>query len=550
MQKRWLQEYQPGVPAEIDPGRYQSVVHMLNESFAKYREKTAFECLGASLRYDQLDKYTRHLAAYLQARDLEKGDRVAIMLPNILQYPIAAFAILRAGYTVVNVNPLYTPRELEHQLIDSGAKAIIILEDFAVVLEQVISRTKVRHVIVASMGEMLGALPGATEDLVVRNDKKMVPPFSLPDSITFKRTLTEGANLTFRPVELEPDDLAFLQYTGGTTGVSKGAMLLHRNVVANLMQVQAWTAEALSDSEKYVVTPLPLYHIYPLSNCLLYASIGGKNLLIPNPRDIPALIQELKHHRIDAIIGVNTLFNALLATPEFHTLDFSGLKMVMGAGAAVQQAVAEKWQSITGAALSEAYGLTETSPGVSVTPLHKPAWSGSVGVPLPSTMVSLRDENGKEVDVGERGEVCIAGPQVMPGYWQRPEENATAFTEDGYFKTGDVATMDANGYIRIVDRIKDMILVSGFNVYPTEIEAAAALHPGVLEVACVGVPDDRSGEAVKVFIVKRDPGLTEEDVRNHCRQNLTGYKVPRHIEFRDVLPKSPVGKILRKELRT
>ncbi len=537
MEKSWLKEYQPGVPAEIDVDRYRSASHMLEESYTKFADDVAFECAGVALRYRDLDRLTQDFAAYLQSLGLNKGDRVAVMLPNVLQYPVAVFAILRAGMAVVNVNPLYTAHELEHQLNDAGASAIVILENFTSTLDKVMGLTSVRQVIVASPQD-IGIMRG-----------EHTPTSTLPRALAFHDAILRGRERRFAPVDITRDDIAFLQYTGGTTGTSKGAILLHRNIVASLLQLQAWTAQTMKHGSTCVVTPLPLYHIFPLSNCLMYASIGGKNVLITNPRDLNGLIGELKKQRFDALIGVNTLFNGLLATPGFESLDFSSLKHVIGAGAAVQQAVAENWQRVTGVPITEAYGLTETSPGVCITPLHRPAWTGSVGLPLPSTLVSLRDADGKEVEPGARGELCVSGPQVMPGYWQRPEENARAFTADGFFSTGDVATMDALGYIRIVDRIKDMVLVSGFNVYPNEVEAAAAMHPGVLESACVGVPDEKSGEAVKLFIVKRVPELTEEQVRAHCKLYLTGYKVPKHIEFLATLPKSSVGKILRKQLR-
>ncbi|MES2265067.1 MAG: AMP-binding protein [Pseudomonadota bacterium] len=537
MKKRWLEQYQPGVPAEIDIMRYPSVARMLEESYARFGDRTAFECAGVVLSYSELDRLTRDFTAYLQSLGLRKGDRVAVMLPNVLQYPVAVFAILRAGLAVVNVNPHYTPHELQHQLQDSGASAIVILSPFAPTLNQVMAETAIRHVVLAGPDDIVAIKGG---------DVTAPPP---QGAVAFYDALYQGSLLPCTAVDIGHDDIAFLQYTGGTTGKSKGATLLHRNLVASMLQLEAWTGETLEQGSQCVMTPLPLYHIFPLANCLMYACIGGKNVLVQNPRDLPGLVEEFNRQRIDAFIGVNTLFNGLLATPGFSDIDFTSLKLVLGAGAAVQQAVAQQWQRVTGVALTEAYGLTETSPGVTITPLHNPAWSGSVGVPLPSTDVSLRSEDGREVALDEPGELCVAGPQVMPGYWQRPEENIHAFTEDGYFRTGDIATMDADGYIRIVDRIKDMILVSGFNVYPNEVESAAALHPGILEVACVGVPDAKSGEAVKLFVVKRGGQLTEEEVREHCKSYLTAYKVPKHVQFLDALPKTPVGKILRKELR-
>ncbi|NRR31946.1 AMP-binding protein [Oxalobacteraceae bacterium] len=537
MEKRWLEQYQPGVPAQIDINRYQSVARMLEDSYARFAGEIAFECAGEVLRYRDLDRLTRDFAAYLQGLGLRKGDRVAVMLPNMLQYPIAVFGVLRAGLVAVNVNPQYTPHELRHQLRDSGASVIVLLSPFMPVLEQVMAETAIRHVVLAGLDDIAAIQGGQAAAAAVAG------------VATLYGALRQGGELPCHAVDIGHDDIAFLQYTGGTTGQSKGAVLLHRNMVASMLQLEAWIAPAIALGKKCVMTPLPLYHIFPLANCLMYACQGGKNVLIQNPRDLPGLVAEFRRQRFDAFIGVNTLFNGLLATPGFEAIDFSALKLVLGAGASVQQAVAEKWQQLTGVALSEAYGLTETSPGVTITPLHTPAWSGSVGLPLPSTMVSLRNEAGQEVAAGEAGELCVSGPQVMPGYWQRPEENLHAFTADGYFRTGDIATMDGKGIIRIVDRIKDMILVSGFNVYPNEVEAAAALHPGILEAACIGVQDAKSGEAVKLYVVRRDGQLLEEEVRQHCKAYLTAYKVPKYVEFLDALPKSPVGKILRKQLR-
>lgn len=551
MNRPWIDEYQEGVPADIDIQAYSSVVDMLDQSFRAFQDLTACECMDSILSYKEIDTLSGNFASYLQnTLDLVKGDRVAVMLPNLLQYPVAVFGILRAGMVVVNVNPLYTPYELEHQLKDAGAKAIVVLENFAVTLAPVISRTKVQHVVVTSIGEMLGPLQGKMTGPVAGNINNAAPAFSIPNAVSFNRALVEGSKSKRKQVVLQHADLAFLQYTGGTTGGAKGAALSHGNMIASVLQVQAWTSPVIEKGKSCVITPLPLYHIYPLANCLVYAAIGGKNILIPNPRDLPGLVQELKKHRFDALIGVNTLFNGLLNTPGFEDIDFTHLKLVTGAGAAIQRAVADKWKKLTGTSITEAYGLTETSPGVSYSPLHQAEWSGTVGLPFPSTNVALRDDDNGDVRQGEAGEICVKGPQVMIGYWQKPVETAAAFTPDGYFKTGDVAIMDDKGYLRIVDRKKDMILVSGFNVYPNEIEAAVALHPGVIECACIGVPDEKSGEAVKLFVVRRDTTLTAEELNRHCKQYLTGYKVPKHYEFRDALPKSPIGKILRKELRS
>ncbi|HEX4895452.1 MAG TPA: AMP-binding protein [Solimonas sp.] len=549
--KVWFGEYPPGVPHTIDPKAYASVVELLEQSCRDHRDRTAYECMGVPLSYDELDRSTQDFASYLQnVLGLHKGDRVALMMPNLLQYPVALFGVLRAGMTVVNVNPLYTPRELEHQLKDSGARAIVILENFCHTLQQVLKKTPVECVITTQIADLAPFPKSLLVNTVVKRVKKLVPKWDIPGSVPLRAALARGKAQPYMRVPLTPQDIAFLQYTGGTTGLSKGATLTHGNIVANLEQMNAWMRPFMKGQDELIITALPLYHIFALVlNCLLFLKVGAKNVLITNPRDMPAFIAEMKRHRVTAFSGVNTLFNGLLNTPGFETIDFSHLGMVVGGGAAVQQAVAERWQKVTGKALTEGYGLTECSPAVSFTPLDKPDWNGSIGVPMPSTEVSLRDDDNREVAPGEPGELCVKGPQVMQGYWQKPEENAKVFTPDGWLKTGDVAVMDARGYLKIVDRKKDMILVSGFNVYPNEIEAVVAQHAGVLECACVGVPDDKSGEAVKVFVVKKDPALSVETLMQHCRDNLTGYKVPRHIAFIAELPKSNVGKILRKELR-
>lgn len=549
--KIWLSEYTPGVPAEIDVNTYVSAVDLLEQSIRRFRNNVAFECMGVELRYDDLDRLTQDFASYLQnVLGLDKGDRVAIMMPNLLQYPIVLFGILRAGMTVVNVNPLYTPRELEHQLKDSGARAIVIVENFCHTLQQVLERTPVETVITTQLGDLHPFPKSLLVNTVVKRVKKLVPRWSIPGSVPLRAALARGKAQPYMPIDLFHNDIAFLQYTGGTTGLSKGATLTHGNIVANMLQARAWLSTLLREGEELVVTALPLYHIFALlANCLIFMSLGAKNLLITNPRDMAGFVKELSRHRFTALTGVNTLFNGLLNTPGFAELDFSSLKFTLGGGTAVQQSVAEQWTRVTGKPLTEAYGLTECSPAVSFNPIHKPDWNGTIGLPLPSTIVALRDDANNEVALGESGELCVSGPQVMQGYWQKPEENAKVFTIDGFLRTGDIATMDAKGYLRIVDRKKDMILVSGFNVYPNEIEAVVAMHPGVLECACVGVPDERSGEAPKVFVVRKDPALTAEALLAFCRNELTAYKLPRQIAFVESLPKSNVGKILRKELR-
>lgn len=553
MEKIWLKSYPPGVPADIDPDQYRSLVHLLEEAFQKYADRNAYVCMDKFLTYAELDTYSRQLGAWLQSRGLKKGARVALMMPNVLQYPVAIAAVLRAGYTVVNVNPLYTPRELEHQLNDSGSEAIIVLENFAHTVEQVLSKTAVKHIIVASMGEMLGGLKGMIVNFVVRNVKKMVPAYSLPNAMRFKQALALGSRMKLTPVELSINDAAFLQYTGGTTGVSKGATLSHRNVIANVLQSEAWSGAALDQNSKeqlIVVCALPLYHIFALTACAMWGTrVGALNILIPNPRDIPGLIKELGKYKFNRLPAVNTLYNALVNHPDFAKLDFSGLKIANGGGMAVQQAVNDKWLQVTGVSIIEGYGLSETSPVATCNRADSTAFSGTIGLPVPSTEIAILDDDGKEVPLGQTGEIAIRGPQVMSGYWNRPDETAKVMTADGYFKSGDVGIMDERGYVKIVDRKKDMILVSGFNVYPNEVEAVIAAHPGVLECACVGVPDEHSGEAVKVFVVRKDPGLTAETLMAYCKEQFTGYKRPKYIEFRDELPKTNVGKILRRALR-
>jgi long-chain acyl-CoA synthetase len=549
LEKIWLKSYPAGIPAEIDVNEYASLREVLEESCAKFGSRPAYSCMGRTITFADLDKLSAAFGAFLQGRGLTKGTRVALMMPNVLQYPVCLFGILRAGCTVVNVNPLYTPRELEHQLTDSGAEMIVVVENFAHTLAEVISKTQVKHVIVTTIGEMLG-LKGVLVDFVLRHVKKMIPAWDLPGAMRLSDALAEGRKRKLEPVEIGHEDIAFLQYTGGTTGVAKGAMLLHRNIIANVLQARAWVMPFLGDQRHVIITPLPLYHIFSLtSNCLIFMTLGAENVLITNPRDIPGLVKEMGKHSFTAFTGVNTLFNALLNNADFQKLDFSTLQMTLGGGMAVQKAVADRWEKVTGKPLIEAYGLTETSPGATINPLDLPEYNGAIGLPIPSTDLVLRDDDGKEVALGERGEICIKGPQVMLGYWKRPEETAKMIDRDGWLATGDIGVIDERGFVRIVDRKKDMILVSGFNVYPNEIEAVVAMHPGVLECAAVGVPDAKSGEAVKLFVVKKDPTLTSDALLAHCREQLTGYKCPRDVEFRTELPKSNVGKILRRELR-
>ena len=550
MDKFWLKSYPPGVPADIDYTRYRSLVHLLEEAFDKYAQRNAYVCMDRFITYADVDLMSKKLGAWLQSQGLSKGARVALMMPNVLQYPVAIAAVLRAGYVVVNVNPLYTARELEHQLKDSGAEAIIILENFASVLEKVIARTQVKVAVVASMGDLLGGIKGSIVNFVVRTVKKMVPEFSLPNAVRFNRALSEGASLILRPVELDHHSVAFLQYTGGTTGVAKGAVLTHKNIVANMVQARAWIKNLITDGKEIIITPLPLYHIFSLTaNCFIFNSVGALNVLITNPRDIPGFVKELKKWKFTAITGVNTLFNGLLNNEEFNKLDFSHLKVSLGGGMAVQKAVAEKWKKVTGRPLIEAYGLTETSPAACINPMTLKDYNGFIGLPLPSTEVEIKDDNGATVPMGEIGEICIRGPQVMAGYYNRPDETAKVMTKDGFFKTGDLGFMNEQGYSKIVDRKKDMILVSGFNVYPNELEDVITQQPKVLECAAIGIPDEKSGEVVKVFVVKKDQSLTQDELMKFCRENLTSYKIPKYIEFRAELPKSNVGKILRKDLR-
>ena len=553
MERIWLKQYPAGVPADIDTSQYSSLVELLEESFSKYAERKAFICMDKSISYRDLDEMSLALGAYLQSLGLSKGARVALMMPNVLQYPVATAAVLRAGFAVVNVNPLYTPRELEHQLKDSGAEAVVVLENFAATVQQALPHTSVKHVIVGSMGDLLG-FKGVIVNLVVRRVKKMVPAYSLPGAVAFNDALAAGRAAKFTKPVIGPNDVAFLQYTGGTTGVSKGATLLHRNILANVLQNDAWLQPALTIPPQVdallIVCALPLYHIFALTACYLLAvRAGGCNLLIPNPRDIPGFIKELMKYQVNSFPAVNTLYNGLMHHPDFKRIDFSKLKISNGGGMAVQRPVAEQWKQITGCSIAEGYGLSETSPTLTCNTAISSEFNGSIGIPVPSTWISIRDDDGKEVPLGEPGEICAKGPQVMAGYWNRPDETAKVITADGYFRTGDIGVMDASGYTKIVDRKKDMILVSGFNVYPNEIEEVIAGHPGVLECAVIGVADDKSGEAVKAFVVKKDQSVTPEDIIKFARERLTAYKVPKLIEFRTDLPKTNVGKILRRQLR-
>ena len=553
-ERPWLQAYPAGVPADIDASQYPSLVALLEESFQKHGDKVAYSFLGKEFGFGYVDSVSRALAGYLQSLGLSQGDRVAIMMPNVPQYPVAVAAILRAGYVVVNVNPLYPARELEHQLKDSGSKAIIILENFAATLEACLANTPVQHVVLAAMGDRLSFVKGAIVNYVVRSVKKLVPAFSLPQAVRFNNAVAQGARAPMKTPELTPDDVAVLQYTGGTTGVSKGAVLLHRNIIANLLQSEAWNAPAMAaipeGEQPTYVCALPLYHIFAFTvNMMLGMRSGAKNILIPNPRDLPAVLKELANHRIHMFPAVSTLFNGLANHPDFNKVDWSHLKVSLGGGMAVQSAVAKLWLEKTGCPICEGYGLSETAPSASCNPVTSRAFTGTIGVPIPSTWFKLLDDAGHEVALGQTGEIAIKGPQVMAGYWQRPDETAKVMTADGYFRSGDIGLVDEQGFFKIVDRKKDMILVSGFNVYPNEIEDVVGMMPGVLEAACVGVPDDKKGEAIKLVIVKKDAALTEEQVREHCRANLTGYKQPKVVEFRTELPKTPVGKILRRELR-
>jgi long-chain acyl-CoA synthetase len=551
--KPWLASYPEGVPAEIGALPAESIGDLLAKACAMYRTRPAFTCMGKTMTYEQVEDMSKHLAAYFQSKGLAKGARIAIMMPNVLQYPVTIMAALRAGYTVVNVNPLYTPREMEHQLKDSGAEAIVILENFAKTLQAVIGRTSVKHVVVAAMGDLLG-IKGAIVNLVVRRVKKMVPAWSLPGHVKFNDAVKTGRGKALKPVKVAADDVAFLQYTGGTTGVSKGATLLHRNVLANVAQNALWVEAAYRKKPKpeipIYICALPLYHIYALTvNALMGMQQGAHNILIPNPRDIPGFVKELGKYQVNVFPGLNTLFNALLNNEDFQKLDFKPLLLTFGGGMAVQKGVAERWHKLTGTIISEGYGLSETAPVATANRFDADSFSGTIGMPIPSTEIVIRDDDGKDLPLGEVGEICIRGPQVMAGYWNRPDETAKVMSEDGFFKSGDMGFMDEKGYVKIVDRKKDMIIVSGFNVYPNEIEEVVAQHPGVLEVAAIGVPDEKSGEAPKIFVVKKDPNLTGEALIKHCKGNLTAYKCPKHVEFRADLPKTNVGKILRRELR-
>jgi long-chain acyl-CoA synthetase len=555
--KWWLKHYPPGVAHQIDLNRYASLAQMAEEAFETFGDRAAYTCMDKTLTFGDVDRLSQAFGAWLQAKGLKRGDRVALMMPNVLQYPVAILAVLRAGFVVVNVNPLYTPRELEHQLNDSGSQAIVILENFATTLEKVIAKTQVKHVIVASIGDLLGFPKGMIANYVVRNVKKVVPAYDLPGAVKFNDALDEGRSLPLSRPKLGPEDLAFLQYTGGTTGVSKGAVLVHSNIFGNVLVAEAWLKPAMEDTSKgappdplVIVCALPMYHIFCLVSCMWLAfKLGGECILIPNPRDVDGMIKTLGKHKFNVMPAVNTMFNGLVNHEGFQGLDFSSLRVSNGGGMAVQRAVAEKWIALTKCPIIEGYGLTETSSGATCNEAMSTHYSGDVGMPMPSTEISIRDDAGAEVALGVPGEICIRGPQVMRGYWQRPDATAEVITEDGFFKSGDVGVMLENGHVKIVDRKKDMILVSGFNVYPNEIEDVVASCPGVMECAVIGIPDEKAGEAVKLFVVKKDPALTVEQVAAHCRKELTGYKNPKTIVFRDTLPKSNVGKILRRELR-
>ena len=551
MEKLWLNSYEQGVNAEIDITQYSSISDVFRQSVEKFAHQPAFQNMGKTLTYAEVGKLAENFASYLQnVLKLPRGERVAVMLPNLLQYPIALFGILQAGLVAVNTNPLYTPRELEHQLKDSGATTIIVLENFANTLELVLPRTQIKHVIVASVGEMFGFFKGTLMNFVLRKIKKMVPEYRISGAIPFQTTLKEGAAHTFRPVTLTREDTALLQYTGGTTGVAKGAILSHGNICANMLQAKEWIKNQLREGKETVIAALPLYHIFALTvNLMIFTNAGSKIILITNPRDMKGFIGELKKERISVFIGVNTLFNGMVNQPDFAAVDFSNLRLTLGGGMATQKAVAEKWKKITGTPIVEAYGLTEASPGVCCNPLNIEAYSGGIGLPVPSTEVELRDADGKGVGIGQPGELWVRGPQVMKGYWNRPEETAKTIDARGFLETGDIAVMDEKGWLKLVDRKKDLIVVSGFNVYPNEIEEVISHNDKVMEVACIGVPNEKTGEALKVFVVKKDPSLTKEELIEFCRTELTAYKVPKDIEFRDELPKSNVGKILRRELR-
>jgi long-chain acyl-CoA synthetase len=550
----WLKNYPAGVPADVDISQYKSLLQLLDEAFKKYSAKPAYSCMGATMTYRELDANSAAIGAWLQSKGLTKGKRVAIMMPNVLQYPAVLAGVLRAGCTVVNVNPLYTPRELEHQLKDSGADAIFILENFATTLQQVLDKVPTKLIVVCTMGDLLGFAKGLLVNFVVRNVKKMVPEFSLPNTHKFLDVLSEGLKMNLKPVDLAQNDVAFLQYTGGTTGVSKGATLLHKNIIANMLQSEAWYQPAMKKlkpgEQVLFIVPLPLYHIFALTVCaMLSMRLGGHCVLIPNPRDIPGFVKELGKYKFNVFPAVNTLFNALLNNEDFRKLDFSRLILSAGGGMAVQEAVAKRWLEATGCPICEGYGLSETSPVATANRTDTDKFTGTIGLPVPSTDIAILDDDGKHLPLGSTGEIAIRGPQVMAGYWQRDDETAKVMTPDGFFRSGDIGIMDESGFTKIVDRKKDMILVSGFNVYPNEIEGVVAGHPGVLECAAVGVPDDYAGEAVKLFVVKKDPALTERDIMEFCKEQLTGYKKPKYVEFRSDLPKTNVGKILRRELR-
>ena len=550
MEKPWLKSYPPGVPAQIDLSGYRSIVDLLEQSCDKYHDRMAYHNMGAEISYSELDYLTRNFAASLQNMGLQQGDRIALMMPNILQYPVALFGALRAGLVIVNTNPMYTARELRHQLVDAGAKAIVVVENFASVLESVRDEVPLEHIITTGVGDLLDFPKSLMVNFVLRYVKKSIPAWKLPGSESFKDALDKGKALPLKPVNIAFEDIAFLQYTGGTTGVAKGAMLTHRNIVANLLQSRAWLAQLNDESHETIITALPLYHIFALTaNCLTFLYLGGSNILITDPRDMAGFIKELDRHPFTAITGVNTLFNTMLHAEGFAGLDFSQLKMTLGGGMAVQKAVAEHWKKTTGVPLIEAYGLTETSPAACINPVTLESYNGYIGLPISSTEAAVISEDGQFLPVGEVGELCIRGPQVMKGYWQRPEATDEVLDADGWLHTGDIALMTEDGFFKIVDRKKDMILVSGFNVYPNEIEDVLALHPKVLEVAAIGVPDEKSGEVVSLFVVKKDESLTKEEVIAFCKENLTGYKRPRYVEFMQELPKSNVGKILRRELR-
>jgi long-chain acyl-CoA synthetase len=549
MERIWLQSYPEGIPADIDIDHIPSLVALFEDACRKYADKVAYISMGKEMTYGELDAATRDFAGWLQSRGLQKGDRVALMMPNLLQYPVALFGTLRAGCVVVNCNPLYTPHELEHQLKDSGAVAIVIVENFAHTLQRAIAQTAIRHVIVTPLGEMLGA-KGILVNFVIRYVKKMVPAWQLPGSIGFKAALAAGQRHGYQPVPLAHEDIAFLQYTGGTTGISKGAMLTHANIASNVTQAYNWIHPVVHEGKEFIITALPLYHIFALTaNCLTFLMIGARNLLIANPRDIPNFVKEWGKYPVTVVTGVNTLFNALLNHPDFAKLDFSTMNVTLGGGMAVQAPVAERWLKVVGVPLLQAYGLTETSPAATINPLDMHEFNGAIGLPISSTEVSIRDDSGKEVPVKQVGEICIRGPQVMKGYWQRPDETEHVFYPDRFLRTGDMGYVDPKGFVFLVDRKKDMILVSGFNVYPNEVEEAVAMHPGVIDVAAIGVADEHSGEAVKIFVVRKDPNLTEHALIEHCRTLLTGYKIPKHVEFRDDLPRTNVGKILRRALK-